>query len=326
MDISVSKEFIKVYEQISELQEDIATVAKSQYDTPVVSYDEIINTPENLSEFNNDVNFVTGDEVDVKIQAIEPVDLSNCLMKNEVQQQECVVPTTFTELHAVTQDNEDSSTYVATTAFVHNIVQQSGEEVTSYVTGACMNKDYCTKYNVQVMIDDSIGINNQEVIGTLIDDKIKAALMSLVLPRNVSDLVNDLGYITALDVPTDAVLSVNGQTGVVQLDIPTVPTNVSAFNNDAGYITDAGVTSVNGKTGAVQIQENVQSDWSATVGLAKILNKPALKRVATSGDYNDLDNLPEIAQSDWDAPGGSSAEILNKPIALNVEELNSILI
>ena len=31
--------------------------------------------------------------------------------------------------------------------------------------------------------------------------------------------------------------SVNGQTGAVSLTIPTVPTDVSAFNNDAGYLT-----------------------------------------------------------------------------------------
>lgn len=47
------------------------------------------------------------------------------------------------------------------------------------------------------------------------------------------------------------VQSVNGQTGTVNISIPVVPTNVSAFNNDAGYITSAPVSSVNGQTGAV---------------------------------------------------------------------------
>ena len=37
-----------------------------------------------------------------------------------------------------------------------------------------------------------------------------------------------------IDAP---VTSVNGQTGAVSISIPTVPTNVSSFNNDAGYIT-----------------------------------------------------------------------------------------
>lgn len=33
------------------------------------------------------------------------------------------------------------------------------------------------------------------------------------------------------------VSSVNGQTGEVSISIPTVPTNVSDFTNDAGYLT-----------------------------------------------------------------------------------------
>ncbi len=51
------------------------------------------------------------------------------------------------------------------------------------------------------------------------------------------------------------VQSVNGQTGAVNIAIPTVPTNVSAFTNDANYITASGapVQSVNGQTGAVTL-------------------------------------------------------------------------
>lgn len=51
---------------------------------------------------------------------------------------------------------------------------------------------------------------------------------------------------------------------------------------------------VNNQTGAVYVQENVQANWNSTSGLSAILNKPALKRVATTGDYNDLDNTPTI--------------------------------
>lgn len=40
---------------------------------------------------------------------------------------------------------------------------------------------------------------------------------------------------------------------------------------------------------------NVKSDWNAEAGSeSEILNKPALKTVATSGDYNDLSNKPTI--------------------------------
>ena len=43
--------------------------------------------------------------------------------------------------------------------------------------------------------------------------------------------------------------------------IPTVPTNVSTFNNDAGYIT------------ASDVPAQVNADWNATSGPAQILHK-----------------------------------------------------
>lgn len=57
-------------------------------------------------------------------------------------------------------------------------------------------------------------------------------------------------------------------------------------------------------------------DWNASSGDYQILNKPTLATVATTGDYNDLLNLPTIpaaqVNSDWNAVSGV-AEILNKP-------------
>ena len=39
----------------------------------------------------------------------------------------------------------------------------------------------------------------------------------------------------------------------------------------------------------------VNSDWNATSGVAKILNKPSLATVATSGSYVDLSNKPDLS-------------------------------
>jgi hypothetical protein len=81
--------------------------------------------------------------------------------------------------------------------------------------------------------------------------------------------------------------------------------NITIVDNGNGTIT------IN-STGGTQ----VNSDWNATSGVAEILNKPTLATVATSGDYNDLSNLPTIpaaqVNSDWNAISGV-AEILNKP-------------
>lgn len=66
-------------------------------------------------------------------------------------------------------------------------------------------------------------------------------------PTNVSFFTNDAGYITA---STANVVSVNGQSGVVVLDIPTATSNLI---NDSGFITsaNANVVSVNGESGVV---------------------------------------------------------------------------
>jgi len=52
--------------------------------------------------------------------------------------------------------------------------------------------------------------------------------------------------------------------------IPTVPTNVSEFTNDANYITLADVPA------------QVNADWNATTGAAEILNKPVIPTVPTN--------------------------------------------
>ena len=104
---------------------------------------------------------------------------------------------------------------------------------------------------------------------------LKKLIDGITVPTKLSDLTDDKGYITgytetdptvpswakattkpsytksevglgnvdnvkqysASNPPPYPVTSVNGKTGAVTVDVPTVPTKVSAFNNDAGYIT-----------------------------------------------------------------------------------------
>ncbi len=70
----------------------------------------------------------------------------------------------------------------------------------------------------------------------------------------------------------------------------------------------------------------VNSDWNADSGVAQILNKPNLSTVATTGDYEDLNNRPTIpaaqVNSDWNADSGV-AQILNKPNLATVAESGS---
>lgn len=124
---------------------------------------------------------------------------------------------------------------------------------------------------------DVESVNGQTGVVVLTADDVGA----LESGDNVSELVNDAGYITLADVPDDApVDSVNGQTGVVVLDADDIDDtstvhkfataaqlsladtsvqpgdSISELTNDAGYITlaevpAAPVDSVNGQTGTV---------------------------------------------------------------------------
>ena len=84
--------------------------------------------------------------------------------------------------------------------------------------------------------------------------------VELVGDKSTADLLIDVG-----------VTSVNGNTGDVTLNIPTVPTDVSAFNNDAQYVNAsqaaaaAPVQSVNGSTGAVTISPKIVYATCSTI-------------------------------------------------------------
>jgi len=119
--------------------------------------------------------------------------------------------------------------------------------------------------------------------------------------------------------------------------IPTVPTNVSAFTNDAGYLTQhqslQGLATENYVDSAIQQVEQeiptVPTNVSAFTNDAGYLTQhQSLQGYATEtwvqqqgyttfdGDYNSLNNKPTIpaaqVQSDWNATSGMG-EILNKP-------------
>lgn len=90
-------------------------------------------------------------------------------------------------------------------------------------------------------------VNGQTGVVVLDAEDVGALPDDTAIPTKTSDLTNDSGFlstaVTSFNGSTGAVTytapvtSVNGQTGAVTLSIPTVPTNVSAFTNDAGYLT-----------------------------------------------------------------------------------------
>lgn len=101
-------------------------------------------------------------------------------------------------------------------------------------------------------------------------------------------------------------------TGSINIPIPTVPTNISAFTNDVGYLTEH------------QSLSNYYTKSETDNLLDDKADISDLATVATSGDYNDLTNKPTIpsaqVNSDWNATSGV-AQILNKPDIPNVSQV-----
>lgn len=132
---------------------------------------------------------------------------------------------------------------------IHNV--PSGGTVGQVLTKSS-DTDYALEWRSP---SGSVSSVNGKTGAVVLDAEDVGALSdSTVVPTKTSDLTNDSGFINSAQAP---VQSVNGQTGTVNISIPTVPTDVSAFTNDAGYVDASGaaaaspVQSVNGATGAV---------------------------------------------------------------------------
>ena len=149
--------------------------------------------------------------------------------------------------------------------------------------------------------------------GTLSQDISELQNRVSVLESSLANLDNYVVTSVLLEGARFTVNLRNLSTGAVQTSVLDLPI---ASEQYPGLITAEGFTKLEGIEEGAQV--NVQSDWneSAADSGAFIKNKPSLAAVATSGNYNDLQNKPTIpapqVNSDWNASSGI-ARILNKP-------------
>ena len=139
------------------------------------------------------------------------------------------------------------------------------------------------------------------------------------VPTNISAFINDAGYLT--DFTEQQILTISNDTifltggSFVKLPavaagfsgdyndltntpiIPTIPTNVSAFINDAGYLTDfteQQILTISNDTIFLTGGSFVKLPEGFSGNYYDLINRPSLAAVAISGNYNDLTNKPVI--------------------------------
>lgn len=96
-------------------------------------------------------------------------------------------------------------------------------------------------YDLKWIVDQLLNIINQSGGVTSVNGQTGDVIITFPV-TSVNGQTGDV-------VISAGVTSVNGQTGDVLLTIPTVPTDVSAFNNDAGYLTLGTLPVYNGGIG-----------------------------------------------------------------------------
>ena len=252
-------------------------------DAGYITMDSVPTIPTNVSAFANDAGYLTGyTETDPQFTAWDK-DYNDLINKPNL----ATVATSGSYSDLSNKPTNVDFGQALVRGKVNNPTGATDIEVAynnySLMTGGVVSIVFA--HNVPA--GASLNINNQGAKPILWHG---AALADGVIKANDRCLFmysssNDRYYLLAIDrwgVDIDALAAV-ARTGSYndltdQPTIPTVPTNVSAFTNDAGYLT--GYTETDPQFTA----------WDKNYN--DLINKPNLATVATSGSYSDLSNKP----------------------------------
>ena len=215
----------------------------TQNDLITNNYVTEADIPTNVSAFTNDAGYITMDSVPVI-----PANVSAF-----VNDAGYVTESTLTTENYITQNDLITNNYVTEADIPTNVsafTNDAGYITMDSVPTIPTNVSYFTN-DAGYVTESTLTTENYITQNDLITNNY---VTEADIPTNVSAFNNDAGYITMDSIP----------------EIPTIPTNVSVFTNDANYITLS------------QVPAQVNADWDATTGAAKILNKPTIPTVPTN--------------------------------------------
>ena len=205
-------------------------------------YNDLTNTPEipsvptNVSAFANDAGYMTSQDMPE-------------------------IPTVPTNVSAFANDagyltnyNETDPQYNAWNKDYNDLINKPNiPTVPANVSAFTNDAGYITSANIPTVPTNLSAFNND--VGYITSANIPT------VPANLSAFNNDVGFVTSAQIPAQVNADWNATTGAALIlnkpnlfsgnyndltnkpTIPTIPANVSAFNNDVGYITTSNIPS-----------------------------------------------------------------------------------
>jgi uncharacterized protein (TIGR02145 family) len=260
---------------------------------------QIPQVPTNVSAFTNDAGYITMDSV----PAIPTVPTNVSAFTNDAG-----YLTSFTESQILSISND--TIYLTGGSFVKLPAGFDGDY------NSLTNKPNLAPVATTGSYNDMTGKPNLAPVATsgeYNDLTGKPNLAPVATSGNYNDLTNRPQI---PQVPTN-VSAFTNDAGYITMDsvpaIPTVPTNVSAFTNDAGYLTsftESQILSISNDTiyltggSFVKLPAGFDGDYNS------LTNKPNLAPVATTGSYNDITGKPNLAPV---ATSGEYNDLTGKP-------------
>lgn len=270
---------------------------------------DVPTVPTNVSAFTNDAGYLTEHQslggyatetyVDDKIEAIPTPDVSGQISTHN----------TATDSHNdIRLFIEELTTRLNTLADSDDTTLDQMSEIVAYIKSnkTLIEEVTTNKVNVSDIINNlTTNVSNQPLSAAQ-GVALKALIDAIVIPTKLSQLANDNGYITEYietdpTVPSWAKTSSKptytaSEVGALPADtvIPIVPTNVSAFTNDAGYLAEH--QDISGKLDASELPTAINT---------------ALAQAKESGEFDGEDGAQGAPGLTWEGAWDSDATYNN---------------
>ena len=187
---------------------------------------------------------------------------------NELESGDTVIETTNGEKHsyivAYKKDNKMSLVYTDCKVVKEVHYEKQNGNWTYIAINTFKPENYYTKTQVDDKLDDILGIDSEsiEAIKSIVDDLNDETGILPILNSKQEKLVSGTNIKTisnqSLIGSGNIIISYNDLSN--KPTIPTVPTNVSSFTNDSGYLTSADLTSILARISALEVAAGITNN------------------------------------------------------------------